>query len=67
MRQEDEMSYQRPSVTRFGNFRDLTQAGCTGMSDGRTFEGAPGDVSTGATPRVTNGTTDFCFTGRGSR
>jgi len=56
--------YQKPSVTQFGTFRQLTQAGCTGTSDGRTFEGA--GVSVGSVPRVTNGTTDFCFT-NGSR
>ena len=25
--------YQKPSVSRFGTFRELTQAGCTGTSD----------------------------------
>ena len=56
--------YQKPSVQKFGTFRDLTQAGCTGPADGRTFEGAS---SVGATPRITSGTTDFCFSVRGSR
>ena len=58
--------YTKPSVEKFGTFRELTQAGCTGSSDGRTFNG--GDTSVGSTPRVTNGTTDFCFSsGAGSR
>jgi hypothetical protein len=52
--------YQKPRMARFGTFRDLTQAGCTGTSDGRTFEGS--GASVGSIPRVTNGTTDFCFT-----
>ena len=56
--------YQAPRITRFGSFRDLTQAGCTEASDGRTFNGNDGSV--GSVPRVTNGTTDYCFTG-GSR
>lgn len=58
--------YQKPYVQRFGSFRDLTQAGCTGVSDGETFKGVTGP-SVGNTPRVTNGTTDFCFFGAGSR
>ena len=57
--------YTKPSVQKFGAFRALTQAGCTGTpSDGKTFEGS--GASVGSTPRVTNGTTDFCFSG-GSR
>ena len=55
--------YQKPSVEKFGTFRELTQAGCTGASDGKTFEGS--GPSVGGTPRITNGTTDFCFTSRG--
>jgi hypothetical protein len=58
--------YQKPILQTFGTFRELTQAGCSGMSDGRTFEGTTGP-SVGDTPRVTNGTTDFCFFARGSR
>ena len=57
--------YQKPSVQRFGTFRDLTQAGCSGMTDGETFRGS--GPSVGSVPRVTNGTTDFCFTSAGSR
>ncbi len=57
--------YQKPSVSKFGTFRELTQAGCTGTSDGRTFEGA--GVAVGSVPRVTSGTTDYCFSSRGSR
>ena len=56
--------YQTPRVTRFGSFRNLTQAGCTGASDGKTFEGS--GPSVGDTPRVTGSTTDYCFTA-GSR
>jgi hypothetical protein len=58
--------YQKPFVYRFGSFRDLTQAGCTGLTDGETFKGTTGP-SVGSTPRVTSGTTDFCFVGAGSR
>ena len=57
--------YQKPSVQRFGTFRDLTQAGCSGLTDGETFKGS--GPSVGSVPRVTNGTTDFCFTSNGSR
>jgi hypothetical protein len=57
--------YEKPRVQRFGTFRQLTQAGCTGMSDGRIWEGA--GTAVGDTPRITSGTTDFCFTQRGSR
>ena len=57
--------YEKPSVQRFGTFRDLTQAGCSGMSDGETFKGT--GPSVGNTPRITNGTTDFCFVSAGSR
>ena len=57
--------YTKPSVQKFGSFRELTQAGCAGTSDGKTFEGS--GPSVGNTPRVTNGTTDFCFSGPGSR
>ena len=54
--------YTKPSVTQFGTFRQLTQAGCTGMSDGRTFQGdAAAGPSVGSTPRITSGTTDYCF------
>ena len=56
--------YQKPTVQKFGTFRNLTQAGCTGESDGQTYMGS--GPSVGNVPRVTNGTTDFCFTG-GSR
>jgi hypothetical protein len=56
--------YQKPTVQKFGTFRDLTQAGCTGESDGQSYMGS--GTSVGDVPRVTNGTTDFCFTG-GSR
>ncbi len=57
--------YQKPTVERFGSFRELTQAGCTGTTDGATFMGS--GPSVGSVPRITNGTTDFCFTTRGSR
>ena len=55
--------YQKPTVERFGSFRDLTQAGCSGTTDGMTFMGS--GPSVGSVPRTTNGTTDFCFTTRG--
>ena len=57
--------YQKPTVARFGAFRALTQAGCSNASDNMTFQGS--GPSVGSTPRVTGGTTDFCFTSRGSR
>ena len=31
--------YQKPALQRFGTFRDLTQAGCVGASDGFAVEG----------------------------
>ena len=59
--------YTKPNVSRLGTFRALTQAGCTGgASDGRTFYGQTGP-SVGDTPRVTSGTTDYCFSGATSR
>ena len=58
--------YHTPTVRRFGTFRDLTQAGCGGMTDGETFKGTTG-ASTGNAPRITSGTTDYCFTNAGSR
>ncbi len=58
--------YQKPSVQRFGAFRSLTQAGCSGQSDNVTFMGS--GPSVGSEPRRTNGTIDYCFTqGGGSR
>jgi hypothetical protein len=54
--------YTKPTVTEFGTFRELTQAGCSGMSDGRTFTGdSAAGTSVGSTPRITSGTTDYCF------
>lgn len=58
--------YHTPRVQRYGTFRDLTQAGCMGVSDGETYKGTTGP-STGNTPRITSGTTDYCFTSAGSR
>ena len=59
--------YQKPNIERFGSFRALTQAGCSNASDNVTFLGS--GPSVGSTPRVTNGTIDYCFTDRaaGSR
>ncbi len=51
--------YSKPALTRFGSFRELTQAGCEGASDGHTVEGVVG-ISTGREP---NATADFCFVG----
>ena len=59
--------YEKPSVERFGTFRDLTQAGCTGGSDGAMMAGA---VSIGSTPTFSGSnpvTTDFCFVAAGTR
>jgi hypothetical protein len=53
--------YQKPMVERFGTFRELTQAGCTGGSDGQVFQGAG---SIGSTPTFSGSnpvTTDYCF------
>ena len=57
------MSYEKPIITRFGSFREITRGGCNTPSDGKTFEGG---TSVGNEPRITNGTTDYCFVG-GSR
>ena len=60
--------YQKPTIARFGSFRELTQAGCTGNSDNIAWTGpGPGGTSVGDTPRRTNGTIDYCFTDGGSR
>ena len=59
--------YEAPNITRFGSFRDLTRAGCSGpTSDGMTFYGQTG-ASIGNTPRITSGTIDYCFAGATSR
>lgn len=34
--------YRKPAVERFGTFRDLTQQGYQGASDGLTFNGTNG-------------------------
>ena len=60
-------NYQKPAVERFGTFRDLTQAGCAGGSDGATLQGS---VSIGSTPTFSGTnpvTTDFCFVAPGTR
>lgn len=59
--------YQKPMVERFGTFRELTQAGCSGGSDGAVQSGS---VSIGSTPTFSGTnpvTTDFCFVAPGSR
>ncbi len=50
--------YEKPQLSRFGTFRELTQAGCEGAMDGRVVEGI--GTSVGSEP---NGTADFCFVG----
>jgi len=55
--------YNKPSVTRFGTFRDLTQLGCTGMSD-LTVPGI--GATDGNVPEIVKGvddiwTTKICF------
>jgi len=59
--------YQKPSISRFGTFRDLTRTGCTGTSDGFTVVGI--GTSVGSTPTIdgTAGTTDICLRSGGSR
>ncbi len=57
-------TYEKPTVQKFGTFRHLTRAGCVSIGDGKTFEGS--GPSVGSEPRITDGTTDYCFTG-GSR
>ncbi len=59
--------YEKPAVERFGTFRDLTQAGCAGASDGMMQAGS---VSVGSTPTFSGSnpvTTDFCFVAAGTR
>jgi len=41
--------YLTPKVERFGTFRELTQIGLTGASDGMTVCGPNGVVGTGCT------------------
>jgi hypothetical protein len=57
--------YQKPTVERFGTFRDLTQQGFNGANDGITFEGANGNNCQSV---VTAGgqTTLTCVVGGGS-
>jgi len=55
------LMYQKPVVRSFGSFRALTQACCSGTSDGQPFQGS--GPSVGDVPRVTDGTPDFCFHG----
>jgi hypothetical protein len=50
--------YQKPALQVFGTFRDLTQAGCEGATDGRVVDGIGSSV--GSLP---NATADFCFVG----
>lgn len=40
--------YQKPRLDRFGSFRELTQVGFSGASDGTTFIGVTGGVATGS-------------------
>ena len=59
--------YEKPAIERFGTFRELTQAGCSGASDGATMLGG---TSAGSTPTFSGTnpvTTDFCFVTMGSR
>jgi hypothetical protein len=53
--------YEKPAVMRFGTLRELTQAGCTGGSDGLFVPGI--GTSIGNMPIVENGTTLVCFVG----
>jgi hypothetical protein len=39
--------YSKPKVTRYGTFRDLTQLGFTGSSDGFTIIGPDGSSTSG--------------------
>lgn len=64
---QGEQYYTKPVVERFGTFRELTQAGCSGASDGATLAGG---TSVGSTPTFSGTnpvTTDFCFVTPGSR
>ena len=56
--------YTKPSVTRFGTFRDLTQVGCFNVTDGISIVGI--GTSVGNTPEIVKGvdgvlTTKVCF------
>lgn len=37
--------YRKPTLERFGTFRELTQVGFQGASDGVTFQGAGGPAT----------------------
>ena len=55
--------YTKPAVSRFGTFRDLTQLGCTGISD-ITIPGI--GAADGSIPEIVKGadgifTTKVCF------
>jgi hypothetical protein len=56
--------YQKPSVQRYGTFRELTQVGCFSVTDGVSIVGIGSAV--GSTPEVMTGadgvlTTKVCF------
>jgi hypothetical protein len=53
--------YQKPTLERFGTFRDLTLAGCIGSTDGASLPGIGN--STGGTPIITGNVTSVCFAG----
>ena len=53
--------YYKPTIQRFGSFRDLTRVGCAGGSDGMMFQGG---VAVGSVPTFSGSTmvtTDFCY------
>lgn len=54
--------YQKPSIERFGSFRDLTQTGNIGLPDNNPFAGISGNGSNCFTTSIVFGPTTIQFT-----
>lgn len=57
--------YEKPTIRRFGSFRDLTLQGCTGASDGVIVPGV--GIGVGTTPAFTGSDPTYCFSPEVSR
>lgn len=56
--------YAKPRLDTFGSFRELTQVGFSGSSDGATFIGVTGGVATGSGCTMDNYGNMVCAPGR---
>ena len=50
--------YEKPTIRKFGSFRDLTLQGCSGASDGVII---PGAIGVGNTTPAPGGDPTYCF------